>query len=86
MPKPDPSEESIVCSPMEFVHPIVRKLDWDHEPMMQVYDADRGLVVDLYYPLDRFSACLMERFARSFKVFIEALVRHPETPVREVPL
>lgn len=80
----DKSEHAIACSPVPFVHPMLEKLELDHEPVMLFYDADHQVVGDLLFPRNRYSVDTMQRFGRNFLVFIEALLKRPESRVKDV--
>lgn len=82
----DGSEDAFICSPIPFAHPMLKKLELDHEPGILLYDTDEEVVGYVYFPLNRFSTDTMERFACAFLKFIEALLRRPESRVKDIIL
>lgn len=80
------SEAAITCSPVSFVHPMLKKVELDREPGILLYDSDDDVVGGVYFPLNRFSVENMERFGRNFLVFIRALLRQPEDRVSDIVL
>lgn len=80
------SEGALACSPVPFVHPMAKKLELDHEPVMLLYDTDDEVVGGMHFPLNRFSVDTMERFGRNFTTFIYALLRQPEERVKDMSL
>lgn len=80
----DGSDNAITCSPIPFAHPMLKNLELDHEPGILLYDADEEVVGYVYFPLNRFSTDMMERFGRNFLGFIEALLRQPEGRVKDI--
>lgn len=80
------SSESIVSTPIPFLHPVLRVLDWDCEPVVALFDTDEEIVGRVAYPRSRFSAEAMERFSRSFLHVLESVVARPEERVRDLSL
>lgn len=80
------SEYTITCSPVRFVHPMLKKLELDHDPGILLHDTDDEVVGYVYFPLNRFSIDTMEKFGRNFLRFIGALLRQPEGRVKDILL
>lgn len=84
----DGSEDAISCTPVSFVHPMLRKLELnlDYEPSIRLCDTDEAIVGDVHFPLSRFSIHTMERFGRNFLMLIRTLLRQPEGRVKDILL
>jgi hypothetical protein len=80
------SENAIVTSAVSFENSMLRNVERDTEPMVLLYDADRGVAGSIYFPQNRFSAATIERFGRNFQKFIGTLLRQPEGRVTAIPL
>lgn len=80
------SEDAITCTPVTFEHPIIKNLELDIEPLIGLTETDDAIVGGVGFPLNRFSFDTMERFGRNFLVFITALLRQPEKPVKGISL
>lgn len=80
------TEREIVVSPVTFDHPMLRFLERDTEPATVFVDTDRDVLCSVYFPLNRFSVDTVQRFAKNILVFLNALLKQPETPVRDIPL
>lgn len=81
----DGAQEVITCYPVGIDQEI-DNFDVDIEPMIGLVETDEGIDVTVEFPRKRFSDETMERFGRNLLVFITALVRKPEQPVKGVPL
>jgi hypothetical protein len=81
----DGSQEVITRSQMVIDRQIDCS-DVDIDPMIALVDAEEGIDVAVEFPRKRFSNETMERFGRTFLMFIVALVRNPEQRVKGVPL
>jgi Condensation domain/TubC N-terminal docking domain len=64
----------------------VPSFDRDIEPVMSFAETDEEIVGFLSYRVDRFSNGLMERFVRNYLRLVDALLRSPETNVKNVAL
>jgi hypothetical protein len=80
------SDEEIVCELLHFPHPILRSLDLDHEPTILLFDVEDEVVGGVYFPLNRFSEALMEKFAQNVILFLRALMTQSEERVSAIPL
>lgn len=80
------SKNQISCSPVHFTHPMLKQLELDQEPFVLLFDDDDEVVGDVYFPLNRFSVEMMERFGRNFLVFVDALLRQPLERVNAISL
>lgn len=78
--------DAIVCSALPFAHPMLKRLEFDREPGLLLFDTDDDVVGGVYFPLRRFSVATMERFSRNFLMFVELLLRQPEIRIRDVQL
>jgi hypothetical protein len=79
-------EDAISCTPLTFVHPMMRTLEWDAEPSIVLFDTDHEIVGGIYFPAERFSHGTMERFARSFYQILKELIRNPAGCVGDLDL
>lgn len=77
----DQAANSLLCAPVTFDHPAIRNLSADNEPSVLLFDTEEEVVGSFYFPRERFSVATMERFSRGLRVFLETLVRRPETLV-----
>lgn len=78
------SPDALRFSAIRFANPAPRDFEIDREPFVLLYEVDDAIVGDVYFPLSRFSVCTMERFARSFITFVEALVCQPQSRVGDI--
>jgi hypothetical protein len=88
MPKTDstpPQPGSLQCSPIEFVHPLLKVLPQDHEPGVLLHESDE-ITGYIYFPLQRFSPELMDRFARNFALLLKELLGRPGGRIKDVLL
>jgi hypothetical protein len=69
-----------------YVDPWPKRLDWDNEPMVLLYDTGEETRGGVYFPRKRFSVDCMEQFARNFLVFVHTLLKQPEGCVKDVGL
>jgi hypothetical protein len=76
----------LACSAVPFANPLLKQLDRDGEPGVLLKETDEDIGGAVLFPLNRFSAAAMERFARGFLLMIEHLLRHPERRVEAIPL
>jgi hypothetical protein len=81
----------VACTPVRFVHPMLRNLhpllkdrEDGKDPTALLYDSGEEIDGEVYFPLHRFSAETMRRFATNFAAFLEALVNRPESRVFDV--
>lgn len=80
------SEDAMTSSPVRFVHPMLKALELDHDPMVMLCDTFDEIVGDIAFPLHRFPLHTMERFGRNFLVFIRTLIREPGRRVKDILL
>lgn len=71
-------------SPLRFTHPMLKTYDLDYEPGIVLHDIDEEVVGGAYFPLHRFSSETMERFARTFMIIVNELLREPHACVKDV--
>lgn len=82
----DRSEQIIDVSRVPFELRMVANFDRDVEPAMGFVETDDDIKGYVQFSLNRFSASIMERFARNFLLFIETLVRRPGDRVKSLVL
>jgi len=80
------SEGNLIYSPFHFVDPIPKRFEFDHEPIMLIYDTDDDLVGEVHFSLARLSCDTMQRFVSNFQMFINMLLANPGRRVKEVTL
>lgn len=80
------AEYAIRCSPIRFVHPMLKSLELDIEPVTLLFDAKDEVIGGVHYPLNRFSIGEMERFGRNFMMFIDTMLRQPSKRVSDISL
>lgn len=74
------------CTPISFVHPMMRMLEWDAEPAIMLFDTADEITGNVFYPNNRFSAATMQRFAGNLSGCIAALLAQPPIRVKDVVL
>ena len=77
-PELEGTADAIPCSAIPFVHPMLKGLSRDNEPVMLLYDTADGINGGVYYPLGRFSGEMMERFKGRFLRMLGAMVGEGE--------
>ena len=77
-------EHAMDVSWFPFEPPVVTHYKSDIEPATGFMDTDEGIVGYVQFPLNRFSAALMQRFAHSLELLIEMLLREPGTKVQSI--
>lgn len=82
----DSGPDGIQVSRIPFEVKMTEVLDLDMEPLVSVIETDGPIEGSVAFPLCRFSANLMESFARSIPVFVKALVRQPSQRLKDIPL
>jgi len=75
-----------VSTPFAFEHPLLRILQWDREPFMQLFDRENEIVGRIHFPLDRFSTGTMESFRNDLLAFIDAMLSDPLQRISDVAL
>lgn len=86
MPKADSTSAqpaSLQCSPIEFVHPLLKVLPQDHEPGVLLHESDE-ITGYIYFPLQRFSPELMDRFTQDFALLVNELLVRPAGRIKDV--
>jgi hypothetical protein len=76
----------LTCAPLAFEHPMLKTLERDNEPVIQVYDSESEISGGIYFPLARFSVHQMQAFKQSFDRFIDCLIAHPSARLNQIPL
>lgn len=77
---------AIVCSPIQFAHPMMKSLERDAEPTLMLFDGADEILGTVYFPSQRFSHATMQRFARNFPLFVTALLERPQTCIADLRL
>ena len=78
------SDYALTADPVAFAHPMLNTLDIDGEPIILLYDDDRGIDGHVQFPLRYFSNGTMQRFAGYLREVIEELIENPERRVMEI--
>lgn len=84
--KLDNSEQPITAQPIQFLNPALRTLEWDSDPEILLFDGGASIAGHLYFPRNRFSVPLMERFARNILNFLQVMVKEPERHISKIAL
>ena len=78
------SGSALEISSVDFEHPMRKRLELDLEPSIGLHDRGTEIIGGVHFPLDRFARETLERFARSFSVFVREWGSHPEANVAEI--
>ncbi|HEY6926764.1 MAG TPA: hypothetical protein VI653_24985, partial [Steroidobacteraceae bacterium] len=85
---PDGSAEELPvpegCTLAPYPLEVMPRHEWDGEPRIDLSDSTDGLVGDLGYRADRFTAATLARFGRNLLHFAATMVGEPQTPVNAV--
>jgi hypothetical protein len=79
-------QSGLTYAPVDFEHPMLKGLQRDNEPMVVLYDMVQSVAGYVYYPLKRFRADIMQRFAWNFMALIDAFLENPRARIRSLPL
>jgi hypothetical protein len=82
----DGTENAITCNSVSFENPAVKRLQRDTEPGVAFFDGDEDISGVVWFPKDRFSIEVMERFARNFFSFLSFQLERPGWSVCDVSL
>ena len=82
----DGSEDAMASSATSLEHPMLETLERDNEPMVLVFDTDEEILGGVYFPANRFSLEIMERFAQGFQNFVGSLLGEAQLRVKDIPL
>jgi hypothetical protein len=80
------SHAGLRAEAIRHTSPLLKDSRKDAEPVVLLHDSEAGVVGGLHYPRDRQEAATMEQFVRGFFLTIEAMLRDPQTRVRDVLL
>jgi hypothetical protein len=78
--------ETIMYSDVAFENPLLQSLDVDHEPSIVLNESESAVAGQILFPMTRFSAATMKRFARNFAGFVDALIRRPATDIHDIEI
>ena len=78
------AQEAITTEPIPFLNPWFENLEWDNEPMIQLYEAQDEVAGGVHFQLQHLSVGTMERFVGNLLLFVSALLRQPEARVTEL--
>lgn len=82
----DAEDEAVNIAPVPFEHPMLRNLEKDGEPSVLLYEGAHEIAGEVCFPSSRFAMATMERFGRNLILFVEKLLREPETRVADIAL
>lgn len=71
---------------LPFDNPVLERIHRDNEPIMLLFDEGLQVTGGVFYPVERFSPLEMERLARNYKTFLQALAESPGSKVNRVEL
>lgn len=77
---------SIAVAPFRFENPSFAQANDDREPLVLLADTGGGLVIDIHFPLRRFSDETMRRFGRNLLHFVTTLAQEPGTCIMQVAM
>jgi Condensation domain/TubC N-terminal docking domain len=77
-------EKSISCSAIPYEHPLLRQLERDTEPMVQLFDSGDVVHGNVLFPADRFSKNMMESFSQTLMLLVKELLKNPESRVVDI--
>jgi hypothetical protein len=78
--------ESLAVEALPPVFPWLNDLEWDNEPLVQLYPAGAEIIGLVYFQRCCSSEEQMRRFARNLANLMMLLVREPELPVKQFAL
>jgi hypothetical protein len=83
---PDSRDQAqpLACEPMPTGIPGLEKLDWDHEPGIQLWEYDSEIVGHLFFPRSRFDEQSMERLSSHLLQLVRMLLQAPADSVPEI--
>lgn len=67
------SSFNMICEPMAFGQPMLKRLGRDNDPGMTLFDTGQAITGGLYFPVCRFSYGTMDRFAKAFLTLLEEI-------------
>lgn len=79
-------QEGIACSTKPLAHVMLKRLEWDQEPGLLLYDTSDAVVGELYFQENRYSQMTMQRFVRNFHMVTDELLRRPNQRVLDIAL
>lgn len=80
----DGTPNALNCTPIQFLHPMIKSLEHDAEPAIVLYDTDDDIIGGIHYPLGRFSSGSMQRFTHNFVAFINSMVNGQDRRVKDL--
>ncbi|HEY0684208.1 MAG TPA: condensation domain-containing protein, partial [Steroidobacter sp.] len=82
----DGSAPRLQVTSFDFPSPTLSRLDIDCEPGVQLHDTEEEIVGHVFFPLARFQVELMEKFARGFLTFVDAMIGESRRRVQDVSM
>jgi hypothetical protein len=80
------SDAAIVCSTVDVGYPILMTYELDSEPVILLQGTRDEVIGSIHFPLSRFAANTMQRFARNLVEFISSLPRKTDGAVKDILL
>jgi len=77
-------DSGLQCEPIPLESLAPGIIEFDSEPSILLFDTDRGIQGELFYPMSRFSDPTMTRFASRFVELVENILKHPEAPLADL--
>lgn len=78
------SEEALAAEPIVLDNPVLKRHQQDSEPVVLLYDTETQIVGGVHFPANRYLPQTMQRFARNFEAFVQAMVRGSGQKVEHV--
>ena len=82
----DMEQSALECSTYPVDANVRNVLERDTEPYMALIERGQEIVGGVQFPANRFTLADMEQLGRHFVVFVESLVRSPQTRIKELNL
>lgn len=81
----DPSM-AIVSTPHPVTLPAPSDVEFENEPMIMLFENERGVSGSIYFSASRLTLDQMQRFERNLNQFMRRLAESPSTRVMSIPL
>lgn len=78
------SSSDMVCEPMAFGQPMLKRLGRDNDPGMTLFDTGQAITGGLYFPVCRFFYGTMDRFAKAFLTLLEEMPKHSNLSIGSI--
>jgi hypothetical protein len=76
----------LTVSRIHYEHPMLKTLERDTEPFMELADGIDEVTGAIYFPLNRFLAATLDAFAAQFLVLTEVVVSQPHRRLNDISM